>query len=231
MRESLIAEVDMHCVQGPHGLMLRVVTPGPYQGWHVHSDRSLRRAGWKYRGHVRGIDVDTGEHDYVLLVDKGGEKAPQGFTRLGELDELWPEITSISRLYRTAIEETQFTPDALDQAVLMAGDSRVLNPVWLLARGAALLEFRVLYADDLVGLGVLLSVKATAERRYYLLADRRPQGASSWVADVRRVSRVEARAWPPEARVVDLVRTFNKPQLTAGSKARTFLRRVPLRTV
>lgn len=218
----------MVAVASPRGLLLQVVTPGPYLGWHVHSDRASRRTGGQYRGFVRGVDLDDREHDYALLVDQRGEKAPLGFTRVGRVGDDWPPITSVAREYRTVTREERPELDKFDEAVLAPGDARGVNAVRLLRLGVTLISCRVFYDVALVGVGVTVRVTVTGEVRHYHLAERFVEEKGAWVPDVRRVARWEANAWPAQADLTRLFGMLSKEGFKPSAKARAFLRRVPL---
>lgn len=155
------------------------MTLGPYEGWHIHSDRASRRAGVQYRGLVRGIDLDGRKHDYALLVDHRGEKAPLGFTRVDRVGDDWPPITSAAQEYRTVTRVERPEMDLLDEEMLAPADARGVNAVRFLWLGLTLISYRLFYDAALVGVGVTVRVTATGEVRPHHFAERFVEGGVS----------------------------------------------------
>lgn len=230
--ESPILQVDMHTVCVSTQLMLRVVTPGPFLGLHVHSSRAARRANWKYRGYVRRIDPEGGDGPYALLVDERGEKVQDVFLRSGAVGEAWPDVDATVRTYRTVIAPMVVETDEFDAALLAVADSSVLNPVWLGARSASLESVTFILTPDLAGFACAVRWAGTV--RHYLVAERPTLNPVdvAWGLDARRITAAEYRGLPVGTvnleSVLSLTIRNRDGGLKPSRKYRAFTRRVLL---
>lgn len=73
--ENRILEVEMVCIHDPEGKRdskVRVVTPGPYEGWYVRFSRDARVIGARYRGKVLGQTKWDADRPFCNLINRAG---------------------------------------------------------------------------------------------------------------------------------------------------------------